>query len=261
MRLGVTRFVIPGGVLAALLCAGVFSEGVARADFVCPTHGAREKHARAVFEDAVQLEASDPEGALARYQCAGRLADRPAIQLRIGVVAERLGKDDVAIAAFEHYLELAGSTAPDAESMRQHVRELREKRAKSAPPPTPPPTASSTAPPPPPPPPTREEPMEEPPTMTYLGWGLVGVGAVSAAVGTGFLLDAKSKSDSVQALPEGTSWSSDEARGRYDSASTSETLGIVFLALAPALVTAGVVILLTRGGPASSASRPFALRF
>jgi hypothetical protein len=248
------------GVAAALFCACAFSAHVARADFTCPTadHG-REKKARSVFEEAVQIEASDPEGALLRYQCAGRLADRPAIQLRIGVVAERLGKDDIAIAAFERYLELAGASAPDVESMRQHVRELRDKRAKA----TAPTPSRSNASPDPPPPPKREEPPPSDPMLTYLGWGLVGVGAVSGIIGTGFLIDAKSKSDKVQDLPEGTTWASPEAEGRYDSATTSQTIGIVFLALAPALIGAGIVALYVGNAtpPWATASRPFAVRF
>src|SRR5687767_6718300 len=232
------------GVAAALFCACAFSAPLAHAEFTCPMaeHG-REKRARTVFEEAVQIEASDPEGALLRYQCAGRLADRPAIQLRIGVVAERLGKDDVAITAFERYLELAGASAPDAESMRQHVRELRDKRAKSTPGTTTPPSktnasAGSGAEPrgsEPPPPPKKEEPPPTDPVMTYLGWGLVGAGVVSGIVGTGFLVDAKSKSDDVQALPKDSNWA-EKGQDTYESAQSSQTVGIVFLALAPVII-------------------------
>ncbi len=102
--------------------------------------------------------------------------------------------------------------------------------------------------------------------MTYLGWGLVGAGVIAGAVGGGFLIDAKSKSDDVQALgspDRPVPWDNDEARGKYESATTSQTIGIVFLVLAPALVAGGVVVLLTQrnGVSFTSGSRPFTLRF
>lgn len=254
---------VPRGLLLSLVVAGAMaSTEASAAPFNCPSPDApgREKRARALFEEAVPLEASDPEGALVRYQCAAKLSERPAIELRIGVVAERLHKDDVAIVAFERYLELAGTNAPDYEKMRAHVKELRDK-----PKPTPEPEKPETAPSPPPapPPPSR--------TSTYVGWGLVGTGVALAVAGSAFLVVAKSKSDDVHDLPAGTVWASDQARGAYESAVTSQTIGVVLLAIAPAALIAGGTLLFTSGGltwPSSAtkgstavAASPFSLRF
>ena len=93
---------VAGGVALALIAQAANVR--ADATFSCPSPDSnkeREKAARAVFDEGVQIEASDPEGAIARYRCAGTLAMKPAIELRIGVVAERLHRDDVAIVAFE----------------------------------------------------------------------------------------------------------------------------------------------------------------
>jgi len=234
----------------ALLVAAIITTTATEAraaDFVCPNPTADREHvARKVFEQGVELEASDPRAALARYTCASTIADRAVIELRIGVVAERLQLNETAIHAFTRYLELAGSAAPDAATMRQHIQEL-----SSAPtPPSPPPPKE-----PPPPPHGSEAPRpvpERPPsapdrTATYIGWGLVALGGVLGLTGGGFLFDAKSKSDSVQSLPNGTSWASDDARGTYDASRRSQTIGIVCLVAAPIAVAVGVVTLLRAG--------------
>ena len=211
-----------------------------------------EKRARVVFDQAVQLEASEPERALALYQCAASLADRAVIELRIGVVAERLQQLDVAIAAFERYLSLAGRAAPDVDKMRQHVGELRAANAKRASDArnaaiatAGPPAAAPTEPPP------EAERSRAP---LCVGWGLVAGAAVLGAVGAGMLVDARSKSDDVQALPMGTTWSSDEARGTYDAAKRSQTIGIVCLALVPALLITGGILIASGGSRRGTAS-------
>ena len=211
-----------------------------------PEPGAgQEQTARKIFEQGVELEASDPRAALARYTCASTIVDRAVIELRIGIVAERLQLNETAIHAFTRYLELAGSAAPDAATMRRHIDELSAAAAKPKGPPPAPPKA--------PPPVTEPEPKPAPPpaperapdrTATYIGWGLVALGGVIGLTGGGFLLDAKSKSDQVQALPAGTPWASDDARGTYDASKRSQTIGIVCLAAAPVVVIAGVVTLL-----------------
>ncbi len=272
-----------GAVLLASVMLGAAPRASAQGTqgaFKCPApDAAREKNARAMFDEAVQLEPSDPEGALARYQCAATLAAKPAIELRIGVVAERLHRDNVAIVHFERYLDLAGSSAPDAESMRAHVRELRAKHdreakaaqsvqsassdsAASAPPPD---EANANV---------SADAETSSPERTWIGVGLVGLGVVLGGVGSGFLLDAKSKNDDVHALPPGTPWASEEARGTYDAAGRSQTIGIVCLVIAPAALIAGAVLLLTRSSrspaPASSGAgasprhsfaHPLTLRF
>ncbi len=252
-----------------LVAFALLGAPAARADtsFTCPTPESpreREKAARTLFDDGVQVEASDPEGALARYRCASTLAVRPVIELRIGVVAERLHRDDVAIVAFERYLELAGASAPDADSMRQHVRDLKAKRdreiaerQKRGQPKEPP--KEDTVPPPPPPP--HDEPTS--PTV-YAGWGLAGLGVVLGAVGTGLLVSAKSKSDAVHDLPAGTPWSSDKASGAFESAKDQQASGTVLVVIAPIALAAGVVLLLTNHSTPSSSrarGRPLAVTF
>jgi hypothetical protein len=191
----------------------------ARDPVVCPpADGAPAKRARLLFEEAVQYEASEPERALALYQCAASLADRAVIELRIGVVAERLQRDDVAIAAFERYLAMAGSAAPDVDTMHQPDAERSR-------------------------------------TPVYLGWGLVAGAGALAAVGAALLVDASAKSDEVHGLPAGTPWASDQARGTYDAATRSQTIGIVCFAVAPALLITGVVLLVNGRSRGSVASR------
>ena len=56
------------------------------------------------------------------------------------------------------------------------------------------------------------------------------------------LIDAHTKSSDVQALSAGTTWSSDDARGTYDAAKRAQTIGIVCLAIVPALLIAGGVL-------------------
>jgi hypothetical protein len=127
--------------------------------------------------------------------------------------------------------------------MRQHIKELAA--SKPAPPtPTPPSKEPARQPEP---KPTPERPPDK--TATYIGWGLVALGGVLGVTGGGFLIDAKSKSDSVQSIAPSTktSWASDDARGTYDAAKRSQTIGIVCLAAAPVIVIAGVVTLLRAG--------------
>jgi hypothetical protein len=280
------RFLAASSLL--LLLVLIAGEAKAAPTFTCPAvsdPATKEKKARAIFEEAVQLEASDPESALVRYQCAAKLVDRPAIALRIGIVAERLHKDDVAIVAFERYLELAGTSAPDYEKMKAHVKELREKPKPSTDPPpsntnptnNPPTNGQNTPgqapithdqPPPPPPAPSQ--------TTTYVGWGLVAGGGALAIAGSVFLAIAKSKSDDVHGLAIGTQWASDQARGTYESATQSNTIGIVLLAIAPVAIIAGGTMLFTSGAfsssggksnggagsaRSSSSNSPFLLRF
>lgn len=233
---------LAGTCIVALALTAPATSARAEPVFNCPAPEAgREKIARTIFDEGVQIEASDPEGALVRYRCASTLAVKPAIELRIGVVAERLHRDEVAIVAFERYLELAGASAPDAESMRQHVRDLKAKRdrelaerRRARPKPD-----ETTGPPPPPPH------DEATPPGAYAGWGLAGLGVLLGAVGTGFLVAAKSQSDDVHALPAGTPWASEQARGAFESAESKETTGTVLLVVAPLAIAAGVVLIFT----------------
>ncbi len=255
MRRSRSSLAITVAVAVATGVAGVTTSRTAdaRDAVVCaPADGPPAKRARVLFEEAVQYEASDPDRALALYQCAASLADRAVIELRIGVVAERLQRDDVAVAAFERYLTMAGSAAPDADTMNRHVAELKASRAKRAA------QERSAAAGPPQGAPTTTPPEEErAKTPIYLGWGFVAGAGALAAIGAGLLVDASAKNQAVHALPPGTPWASDQARGTYDAATRSQTIGIICFAVVPALLAVGVVLLVrgSRGSsPASSAS-------
>lgn len=222
---------------AAVAVLVLASPAAARADETCaPPSGsapADERRARALYDDAVEREAADPEGALARYRCAEALLDRPAIALRRGAVAERLGLVPEAIVAFERYLALAGADAPDATEMRAHVARLRARAAEEARPDAEPA------------PPRAEAPRPAPPAQAISPAGVVltAAGSLAVAAGVVLLVVAKRESDDARAVPPGTPWSSDDARGAYDAARRDQTIGIFALAGGAALAAVGVVLL------------------
>jgi tetratricopeptide (TPR) repeat protein len=198
-----------------------------------------ERLARQLYERAQEREAAQPEEALATYRCAQSLVDRPAIALRLGTVAERLGKIEVAIAAFEHYLELAGNDAPDRGEMVRHIESLKSRPrepegAKARAPETSTPTQPF---------PTQPAPRATRPFSPWIGAGVIAAGAVAAGVGSVLLVIAKSQSDEVQDLPQGTTWASSEAQGTYDSAQTNQTAGLFALAGGAVAAAVGAVLL------------------
>jgi hypothetical protein len=190
-----------------------------------------EESARKMFNDALALEASDPKDALERLRCAQRHADKPAIALRMGTIAERLRDRREAIAAFERYLALAGDSAPDREQLRERIvglrRELERERAKPAPAPAPAPQPTSQG--------------DE--GVFIAGWVVGSVGVGVAIAGAVLLAVAKDQSDSVAAIPPGTvAWDSDEARDTFEAAERHQALGIAGLVIGGALIAGGVVM-------------------
>jgi hypothetical protein len=193
-----------------------------------------EARARSLFNDASAREAADPQGALARYECAQDLADRPAIALRIGTLAERLGQRELAIRQFERYLALAGSDAPDREDMVRHIDELRKSIEASKPPPAPPPA--------------------EPPAhaVRWMPLGLAGVGVLAIGGGVVLLVLAESESHEVHDLAPGTPWVGN-ASDTFASAQRNEVAGIVALSLGAAATGAGLFWFF-RAGPERQAT-------
>jgi hypothetical protein len=205
---------------------------------------AAERKGRELFEEALRREAADPRGALEILTCVQRLADKPAVSLRVGIIAERLGNTKLAADSFERYLALAGDAAPDRREMREHIDHLRAEIAKAkkpapAPPPAPPPETGPA-------PPTPEQPPSEPATRSPLpGWVVVGTGGVLMVVGGLFLIDAKKKNDDVHAIEPGTTyWNSAEAKDRLDQASREQTIGYVALGIGAAAASVGVWLVL-----------------
>jgi hypothetical protein len=211
-----------------------------------------EAKGKALFEEALRREPADPRGALELLLCVQRFADRPAVALRIGIVAERLGKYELAIRSFERYLALAGNAAPDRAEMTEHIAGLRAKLAAPKPLPQPKPEP-------------RPEPQPEPsPPVSdapppIAGWALAAGGGGLIVLGGILLFTAKQRSDDVHDIEPGTAfWNSEEARAEFDQAKREQTLGVVSLAVGAAAATVGVVLIVsaehdvTAGASASS---------
>jgi hypothetical protein len=200
--------------------------------------GEMERKGQRLFDEALRREPADPRAALELLLCVQRFADKPAVALRIGTIAERLGKLDLAVRSFERYLALAGAAAPDREEMSAHIRQLRDKLGRSQPPPAEPPPQREPEPSPPP-----EHAERKPPIF---GWGLAAGGGLLMVVGGVLLYSAKQRSDDVQAIEPGTTlWNSEAARSEFEQAKREQTLGIVSLALGAAAATAGAVLVVS----------------
>ncbi|MBI3205307.1 MAG: hypothetical protein IT377_34650 [Polyangiaceae bacterium] len=241
------------------LTALLLSAGVARAEATpCPvdTGNPREMEAkgRAMFEEALRREPADPRGALEILSCAQRIADKPAVSLRVGLIAERLGNKRLAAESYERYLALAGDAAPDRVELTRHIQKLRAELAKKPVEPSPDPDPE--------PPPTPPKP--EPAASPTLGWVTLAVGGALMIGGGYFLWSAKSRNDHVHELePGSTYWNSPEAQGEMDAAKREQTLGVVGLAAGAVVTGLGAWLVLDqkRGvsatatvGPRSSAA-------
>lgn len=213
-----------------------------------------EDKGRTLFDEALRREAADPRGALELLSCAQRIADKPAVSLRVGLIAERLGNKRLAAESYERYLALAGDAAPDRVALGRHIEKLRSALAQAARVPR-----ADPAPTPAPEPPAPER--RSSPTLGYIG---VAVGSVLMIGGVVFVASAKSKSDDVHAIEPGTTfWNTTEARGEFDAAKRQQTLGIVTVATGAVVTGLGVWLLLddkrgvsatARVGPKSSAA-------
>lgn len=209
----------------------------AAAPVACPedtgNRAEMEKRGQELFEEALRREPADPAGALEILRCVQGFADKPAVALRIGIVAERLGQIELAVLSFERYLALAGDAAPDRTEMRAHIARLREKLAEPAPPAEPQPRPRPQ-----PPPAERQPPIA--------GWALTAGGGALMLLGGVLLWTAKQRSDDVHDIEPGTTfWNSEEARAELDQAKREQTLGIVSLVLGAAASTVGVVLIVS----------------
>jgi hypothetical protein len=210
-----------------------------------------EQKGQALFEEALRREPADPARALELLLCVQRFADKPAVALRIGIVAERLGKTALAVASFERYLALAGADAPDRAEMQAHIERLREKLPKQTPEPRAEPQPDPI--------PEPVIPGAEPRKRPIAGWALTAGGGVLVILGGVLLWTAKQRSDDVHDIEPGkTFWNSEEARSEHEQAKREQALGILSLALGAAAATVGVVLVATADSELSagaSASR------
>lgn len=239
------------GITALALASALLTVAPAvRADRVeCPadTGNAKEMEnkGRALFEEALRREASDPRTALEILSCVQRFADKPAVSLRLGIIAERLGNKKLAVTAFERYLALAGDAAPDRKEMQEHIDQLRRQVGVKEPPPPRPEPKPEPAP----------RPADEVARSATPGWILTGAGAAVMAVGGVLLLSAKKRNDDVHAIEPGTTyWNSARAKDELDTAKREQLLGTVGVVLGVATAAVGVWwVVDSSSGPAAQA--------
>jgi len=216
------------------LTLALFVAAPARADLpACPSDTGNtkemEQKGRALFDEALRREAADPRGSLEILTCVQRIADKPAVSLRVGIIAERLGNKRLAVESYERYLALAGDAAPDRAELGAHIEKLRDEMAAARPASKPQPEPGPT--------PTPVVPADAPsPTWGYVTLALGG----ALLVGGGVLLySAKSRNDGVHDLEPGTTyWNSPEAKGELDAAKREQTLG--FIGVAAGAVATGL---------------------
>jgi hypothetical protein len=230
-------------VLWVVVCFVSLLAASARAEqtFTCPDPKATAERDRAsvkFFNQAIAREAADPDGALELLRCADGLADRPAVALRRGLIAERLGKNDEAITALERYLTLSGDYAPDKAEMQKHIARLKSAKPKAAP------AADPEPDPEPEPKPDRAPPKSS--TKKTVGFAALGVGGALMIVGSVLLYSAKKKSDAVHDVDPAskTPWQSGEGEERLDAAKRQQTWGFIALGVGAVSAGAGAYLIL-----------------
>jgi hypothetical protein len=208
-----------------------------------------EAQARQMFEAAITREESEPRLALEMLLCAQQLADKPAVALRIGTIAERTGDLKLAIRSYERYLILAGQAAPDREQMLARIAELQGRLEAVLEPEEEPKDAAADS--------AGAAPAhgrDSGSGQKIAGWSLTGAGVALLAGGTILLLSAKSRSDALHDIePNTTYWSS--VSGELDAARTEQTLGLVALGLGAVSSAVGVYLLSTSGDEAPVSAR------
>jgi hypothetical protein len=238
------------GALLALLVA--VAPAPARASGVaCPLEALdtprAEAEARQMFEGAIARQKSDPRVALEMLLCAQQLADKPAVALRIGTIAEQSGDLELAIRSYERYLILAGHAAPDREPMLERIAELNGRlEAALEPAPEPKDAADSAG-------ATPALDRDSGSGQKIAGWSLTGAGVALLTGGTILLLSAKGRSDALHDIePNTTYWSS--VSGELEAARTEQTLGFVGLGLGAVSSAVGVYLLSTTSGDEAALS-------
>jgi hypothetical protein len=223
-------------VLLHLACTlPAHAEGEAR----CPTPKSAKERDRVsveLFDRAIAKEAADPDAALELLRCADTLADRPAIALRRGLIAERIGKNDEAITSLERYLALAGDYAPDKAEMQRHIARLKSALA----------SPEDPAPEPAPDRPPSPEPDRSRPSSRKTTAGIVTLGVSGALLVTGgvLLYSAKKKSDAVHDVDPSsrTPWQSADGEERLDAAKSQQTWGFIALGVGVLGAAAGAYL-------------------
>ena len=100
---GIGRVVVVGAAISALLLCASMVAGQGESEPDAPNS---DEEAKALFQAGrVAFEAGRYEDALDRWNTAYGLSGQPRLRYNIGLAAERLGRIDEAIAAFESYIK------------------------------------------------------------------------------------------------------------------------------------------------------------
>ncbi|MBX3271642.1 MAG: tetratricopeptide repeat protein [Sandaracinaceae bacterium] len=190
------------------------------------------EQARALFEAGrVAFDAREYERALRYFTEAYELSRRPRLQYNIGVTAERLGRLEEALAAYERYLREEEPDGPQrgeaeerAAALGPEVARLRAAGDTSAG------AATSSA---------RGGGDDLLPTI---GWGAVAGGGALLLTGIVFLAIGQAEAGRFEGAAEGTPWT-DVASAR-DNADWMRVTGWVFAGLGLAAAGAGLVLAL-----------------
>ncbi len=133
---------------------------------------------------------------------------RPAVALRIGIIADRLGRYRQAIDAFRNYLKRLQNAAPDQAEIEARISKLLTLEAKKA----------------------EQQAAAADPRPRTLGVVLAAAGGVVFIAGGGLLIAAKVHNDQVHDIEPGTtSWDSEEARNLFEQAELEQSLGLGLL--------------------------------
>lgn len=177
---------------------------------------------RAYDRGAESFRAGDYEAAIDHFESSYRLSHRAELLFNIGTAADRLGRLDRAIEAYEGYLaELAD--APNRDIVERRVAELhvlRRAATEPEPEPVPEPTPPSAA-------------------VDPAPWILVGVGGAIAIGGAILIGVAAADVASVDGAPRGASW--EAVRGAYERSEPLSIAGGVALGVGLAMAVGGIV--------------------
>lgn len=192
--------------------------------------------ARARFEAGrAAMNAGRVEDALEDFRRAYELSRRPQLLFNMGIAADRLRRDEEALAAFEAYLaEMPAEQIDNRADVEQRIRVLREtiEERRTA-------TASRSS---------ASSAAGPDPTSIVL---LVSGGAVAVAGGVMLGLGLADRA-SVEDAPMGTAWS--EVAAAAERAPVLEVSGVLGLGIGLATAAVGVVVLLTGGGSENASS-------
>lgn len=184
---------------------------------------------RAAFDDGRWQEALD------YFQRAYELSSRPGLLYNIGQTADRMRQDDVALEAFERYLELMPE-APNRSAVEARLAVLRRAVSEAADEQRPSPEQDPA--------PAVQGPVVAPesPADTPAPVGpivVLSAGVASAAAGGVLLLMANGASNTVTDASEGTPWV--DVESDYDSSGTLGVSGAVLLGAGVALAASGAI--------------------